>query len=50
MVYILVIVLHLLQTQSVMDTVSAYIDPIPVMDFSPLVTVLLRLLKGEGVE
>ena len=32
-----------------MEKVSAYIDPIPVMDFSPLVTVLLMLVKGEGV-
>ena len=50
MVHISVIVKHLLQTQSVMDTVSAYIDPIPVMDFSPLMTVLLRLLKGKSAE
>ena len=28
---------------------SAYIDPGPMKDFSPLVTVLLRLIKGEGV-
>ena len=33
-----------------MDTVSAYIDPIPVKDFSPLVTVLLTLVKGDGVQ
>ena len=32
-----------------METVSAYIDPIPVKDFSPLVTVVLRMGKGEGI-
>ena len=32
-----------------METVSAYIDPIPVKDFSPLVTVLQRMVNGEGV-
>ena len=30
--------------------VSAYMDPVPIKVFSPLVTVLHRLVKGEAVQ